>query len=225
MKNAEHHELRLFELTDSLSLREFNHNTELVDTLLKNAEDGLAVRARVASGTYTGQTACNRNTYSDDKGVSFTQSLGYPRAGSVTLELDFEPLLVVISGSRSAAVNWSASFKRSDSDYLYDTTTLAGTEEQSYRLTLARGESAVRGNMYLHLPKIITDVSHNRSVGFGGFITNLSGYGIDEFRENDEDARVTFGTTAEGKHTVTIENCYGDMGGMEYRWFALGLGV
>lgn len=223
MKNAEHHELRLFELTDSLSLREFNHNTELVDTLLKNAEDGLAVRARVASGTYTGQTACYRETFSDDKGVSFTQSLGYPRAGSVTLELDFEPLLVVISGSRSAAVNWSATL-RTSSQYgdISSTHDLVGTEEQSYRLTFARGQSAVRGDLYIHLPEIYTNGTY-RYVGFGGISTTLGG--MDKFLENDEVARVTFGTTEDGKHTVTIENCYGDMGGMEYRWFALGLGV
>lgn len=257
MNKTDNYGLLLFEGADPISRKAFNENTGKVDEALHGHDEALAIRPKMQTGSWVGSTPCaapeKYSVYSTSYGSTkeVTGSLGIPAGSSrdIVLTLDFEPSVVMISGHMEADVNWSGYLKgvniTTESYYqTYTAFTLSGKEYLNYRQVICKGQPVGSAEVSARFPAIETtyDYYANLSAQSAGWAVSYDGgvpYYSGMFRM-DTDAKapvpcqipalVEFGTTDDGKYTVTIkggssvygtEN-YADIEGMTYNWAAFG---
>lgn len=258
MNKTDNYGLLLFEGADPVSRKAFNENTGKVDEALHGHDEALAIRPKMQTGSWVGSTPCaapeKYSVYAASYGGTSKQvtgSLGAPVGSSrdIVLTLDFEPSVVVVSGHMEADVSWSGYLKgittTTESYYqTYTAFTHSGKEYLNYRQVICKGQPVGSAEVSARFPVIKQDYNSYASlyaqsadwaVSYDGGISFYSGV-----FHMDADAKapvpcqipalVEFGTTDDGKHTVTIkggssvygtEN-YADIEGMTYNWAAFG---
>lgn len=135
MQKSENIGLNIFEQTDKLRMGAFNENWGLLDLLLKEHGEGIGRRAKFACGSYVGQTANQVDSYTDIVGKKLATGFGRPvssAADKIAAQLDFEPKIFLLAGSRTAAYAWTASVEGG-------IPSLTGQERQSFCLLAAAG--------------------------------------------------------------------------------------
>lgn len=246
--------LGLFEPEERISLAALNDNTERVDEALQTHEGALTIRAKMQTGSWAGQTACaapeSYTVYSASHGSKkLTGTLGSPAGSSrdIVLTLDFEPSVVVVSGHMEEDVNWSgyllSTTQNTDGTYAstYSKFTHAGREYISYRQVIHSGQRVGHGEVTARFPAVATTSFYGGSTQKVGWADSCiqTYYNSGSFgAEFDASAPVPcqiptlveFGTTEDGKYTVTIKGAnsdygtenYADIEGMTYHWVAFG---
>lgn len=245
MRQAEHHAFHIFDGSDRLSMAAVNENTEMMDSLLKDAEDGILLRGRIQTGSYEGRKACQAiQSYSGYAGSGpFKTSFGRPNdsGDDVVITVDFEPKILMVSAYRAAPVSWSGTLHQSvlgsDGNYYPSTyyASLSGLERQSYRQVILHGLEVCQADLHIKEPGVLT-TPYPASRQHMGWITSRESGGTYDMQETGVtnavriDTLVKFGVTEDGKHTVTIKGAnsnygthnYADIAGMTYHWTAIG---
>lgn len=227
--------LKAFETHDRFSLEGMNNNFKAIDgCLLQHAQD-IAKRTKFASGSYEGQKANEVDRYNDSQGKYHSTSFGFPVSSAedkVIAQLDFNPKILVVGGSRTADYSWRAWLEDSNgSGYR----SKAGKERQSVLMLAGPGFefcpcffsqrgpaiNTVHGYDYqttnlidaAKWPSLINWEYNNATVGmwcsYTAHITVTESDGV-------------FTVTAKGGNTMLCTENLADIQGMTYHWVALG---
>lgn len=212
--------IKLFEPQDKFSRLDLNSNFQSISDLLVEHKALIENRARIAYGSYTGAKG-TVGSVQDYLGKTFTQPFAAASAGTDRLiTLPFKPLLLILSGSRTAAVNWSGNGK--DSNGNPTSISLAGTAYQSFRQIVCAGQSIGEYQYIQKLPVYGTVNVASTETCFSWEYTRQSLFGetsnpgeleaVNEVAENED------GTWSALLKAVKPN----DILGMTYQWVAFG---
>lgn len=242
MKRTTYFYLNLPEGHDPVSKEPINANMRTLDELLGNPVTGINGRAKIAFGTYTGATPCAAPaTYTSDDGKTFRCNFGTPvsSTSNKVITLDFEPLVLLISGSRFADISWSGRLKDS-SDKFYDAA-ISGLEYQSFQQTILCGSSFSECVLKIKAPALNTkygvgsetfdwdlasesgsklNMSERHADGQSGakFISRI----MNSYTPGHNSTAAKYSVIIEGDNDAEGFRNYADIQGMSYSWVAIG---
>jgi len=243
MRKSEHIGLNTFEQTDRLSMGAFNENWGMLDVLLG---DLVARRARIASGSYVGQTASNADSYTDRKGKVLVTGFGLPvstTSDKVIAQMDFEPKVILLMGSRATSYAWSGTLLEGDAEV---SRAKSGQERQSFFMVGGPGMELCPVLFSQRGPCIVTDSSVELEPTFVWafrdgqkdpvcvnaygdastfeFLTEQNRYPwlLRTAQVVTEEVAGTYTVTVKGASTVLGTENLTDIQGLTYHWVALG---
>ena len=235
MQKSEHMGLNIFEQADKMRMGAFNDNWRLLDDLLRVSGDDIAGRAKFASGSYEGQKANREDKYGDSQGKYHYTSFGFPVSSAedkVIAQLDFNPQILVVGGSRTADYSWRAWIEDSNgSGYR----SKAGKERQSVLMLAGagfefcpcffsqRGPAIVSVQGYDYVTTNIQEKAKwPERINMGNYNSDSDTWGDCVMQMAVTESDGVFTVTAKGGSiTLGTENL-ADIQGMTYHWVALG---